>query len=187
MLRPAFLTRTGFGRRPPVLGRGLAAWLPESVVGPGKKPGFVYKSQAPGKIKQNADGTGDVVNPGDPIGFVEDTSGNGHHATQTDPAKRPTWTSAGYIDFASGQSLEVTFDPIASATTGWAYLDGSSVTAADLSSGTLTITDDFYALVVTDDSLTVDEQDDLDAWLTEQVTTSVFQAATNLRAVFIPD
>lgn len=154
---------------------------------PGGSPGFELRTKDPADLAQNPDGTGAVTAPGDPVGYVKDKTGNGHHAKQSDPAKKGTWTADGYVALAAGQSLVVDYTS-SDSTVGWGYLDGGEVAASqDLSSGTFVIDTDFYGLTVVDGSLTEEQTAALDAELDALPPTPTLTPAFNLRGLFIPD
>ncbi|WP_243612743.1 hypothetical protein [Shimia aestuarii] len=48
---------------------------------------------------QDAAGTIPVTSDGDPVGCVQDKSGNGHDAVQVTPAARPTWRTNGSLSW----------------------------------------------------------------------------------------
>jgi hypothetical protein len=59
---------------------------------------------------QDESGNIAVTAPGDVVGYMVDITGNGHHAVQVDPAKRPTYrqdaNGKGYFEFTDTQYLE---------------------------------------------------------------------------------
>ena len=109
----------GLHTAPPVLGAG--ARHPGTVVPPPPPPppppdpahwaeavfaagetGFAYDPATPEGLWQDAAGTIPVAGDGDPVGRMEDRSGNGHHALQPTAARRPLWRTdgvRGWLDF----------------------------------------------------------------------------------------
>ena len=98
---------------------GGAFWTPEStVIGGGAlnfekliaelfangEQGFVYDPNDLNTMFQDAAGTVPVTDMGQPVGLIQDKSGNGNHAKQTDSSKRPILrknaaTGANYLEF----------------------------------------------------------------------------------------
>lgn len=66
-------------------------------------PGFAFDISNITSLWQDTAGTIPVTDPGDPVARVDDVSGRGNHATQTDPAKQPTYqidvNGNAYLDF----------------------------------------------------------------------------------------
>jgi hypothetical protein len=75
------------------------AFTPADLFAAGAR-GFWYDID-PAYLRQSSNGTGAVA-VGDPVGWVQDRSGNGRHATQPTSAARPVLRQAGalhYLDF----------------------------------------------------------------------------------------
>jgi hypothetical protein len=68
---------------------------PADLFGVGDK-GCYYDITDVSTMRQNSDGTGSV-GTGDPVGWLEDLSGNGNHATQSTSDSRPTWNGSGLV------------------------------------------------------------------------------------------
>lgn len=58
------------------------------------REGFMYDYMDKSKLFQLSNGTTAVVNNSDPIGYVTDLSGKGHHGTQATAGSRPLWNAA---------------------------------------------------------------------------------------------
>ncbi|ALY07216.1 hypothetical protein VmeM32_00230 [Vibrio phage vB_VmeM-32] len=56
---------------------------------------------------QDSAGTIPVVNDGDPVGRIEDLSGNGFHATQSDDARRPLYKTDGILHWLESDGFQV--------------------------------------------------------------------------------
>lgn len=85
---------------------GASAFSPASLFSNGEE-GAWYDPSDLSTMFQNSDGT-TAVAVGDPVGYIEDKSGNGNHAIQATSAKRPTLRQAGslyYLEFDGAQGL----------------------------------------------------------------------------------
>ena len=58
------------------------------------REGFMYDYMDKSKLFQLSNGTTAVVTNSDPIGYVTDLSGKGHHGTQATAGSRPLWNAA---------------------------------------------------------------------------------------------
>lgn len=91
------------------------SFAPSSIFGVSDK-GFAYDPLDLTKLKQVSDGSGSVTANGDPIGYIEDVSGKGNHATQA------TAGSRGVLDGSNALLLDGTDDHLilpAALLTGW--------------------------------------------------------------------
>ena len=85
---------------------GASAFSPASLFSSGEE-GVWYDPSDLSTMFQNSDGT-TAVAVGDPVGYIEDKSGNGNHAIQATSAKRPTLRETGglyYLEFGGAQGL----------------------------------------------------------------------------------
>lgn len=90
-------------RRAVMGGRGFN---PASLFANGEE-GVWYDPSNLSSMKQNSDGT-TAVAVGDPVGYIEDQSGNGNTAIQATSAKRPTLRKSSglyYLEFDGAQGL----------------------------------------------------------------------------------
>jgi hypothetical protein len=83
--------------------RGASAWTPARLFANGEAGAFHIAD--PRYLFQNSDGTG-AVSVGDPVGYWEDISGNGHHLKQSISANRPALgqDAGGYYIAPNGSS-----------------------------------------------------------------------------------
>ena len=85
---------------------GGAAFSPASLFSSGEE-GAWYDPSDLSTLFQNSNGT-TAVSVGDPVGYIADKSGNGNHAIQATPTKRPTLQQDGslyYLDFGGDDGL----------------------------------------------------------------------------------
>jgi len=79
---------------------GAAKFSPKSLFANGEE-GAWYDPSDLSSMFQNSDGTG-AVSVDDPVGYIQDKSGNGNHAIQATSSKRPHLRQAGslyYLEF----------------------------------------------------------------------------------------
>lgn len=66
-------------------------------------PGYAFNADNITTLWQDVAGETPVTEPGQTVARIDDLSGQGNHATQSDPAKRPTYqldaNGRGYLDF----------------------------------------------------------------------------------------
>lgn len=82
-------------------GGGVAAWSPLSLFAAGEK-GVWFDPSDFSTMWQDTAGTTPVTAVGQSVARIDDKSGNGKHATQSTPGKRPILQSSGglyYLDF----------------------------------------------------------------------------------------
>ncbi len=76
---------------------GVAAFNPLTLFAAGEK-GFLFDPTNPSNLKQNSNGTTAVTTTGDPVGYIQDLSGNGNHATQATAGQRALFNVSGSVN-----------------------------------------------------------------------------------------
>lgn len=74
---------------PGIGGGGTPIWTPASLFAKYGATGGYWDATDISTLRQNSDGTGSVTTAGDPVGYVEDLSGNGWHQIQATASARP--------------------------------------------------------------------------------------------------
>lgn len=72
--------------------------------------GFIFDPADRSSLRQNVDGTGAVVNDGDPVGWMIDQTNRHVALRNTDDTRRATWRTDGtlsWLEFAGGQDYDV--------------------------------------------------------------------------------
>ena len=105
-------------------GAVVPAWQPSDLFQSGEAGGW-YDPSDLSTLWQDAAGTTPVTADGDPVGKMEDKSGNGNHMTQSVLAERPTYKTAGglhYLDLTTNAvGMDYTFTPPATLTQSLGY------------------------------------------------------------------
>ena len=103
---------------------GGEAWTPAELFQASEAGGW-YDPSDLSTLWQDAAGTTPVTADGDPVGKMEDKSGNGNHMTQSVLAERPTYKTAGglhYLDLTTAAvGMDYTFTPPATLTQSLGY------------------------------------------------------------------
>lgn len=80
-------------------------FLPGSLF-TGAQEGAVYDPSDLSTLWQDAAGTTPVTADGDPVGRIDDKSGNGNHATQSTAAARPLYKTSGGLHWLQGDGVD---------------------------------------------------------------------------------
>jgi hypothetical protein len=79
---------------------GGLGWTPAALFAQGEQG--VWYEPKPEYLFQDAAGTVPVTADGDPVGYMQDLSGNGNHATQETSASRPIYRTDGTLHWLEG-------------------------------------------------------------------------------------
>ena len=97
---------------------GGRAWTPARLFSQGQQG--VWYEPRPEYLYQDAAGTVPVTADGDPVGYMQDLSGNGNHATQSVSAERPVYRTDGtlhWLQFDGVDDTMGTANPVVSGPT----------------------------------------------------------------------
>ncbi len=89
-----------------------SGWTPAQLFSQGQQG--VWYEPRPEYLYQDAAGTVPVTADGDPVGYMQDLSGNGNHATQSTSASRPVYPGLVYDGVDDGIEMPSASAPIGS-------------------------------------------------------------------------
>lgn len=87
-----------------VRGGGAPAFTPAALFADGQQG--VWYEPKPEYLFQDAAGTVPVTADGDPVGYMQDLSGNGNHATQSTSAARPVYHTDGVLHWLAPDGVD---------------------------------------------------------------------------------
>lgn len=100
---------------------------PATLFGSGTYEGAWFDISDLSTLYQDSSATTPVTTDGDPVGYVADKSGNGHHATQATSGNRPTYRTDGtyhWLEFNHSNNQHLTFSQPFAGTTDRTYVIG---------------------------------------------------------------
>lgn len=112
-----------------MLGLGLSLWNPQTAYRPERlfvngEVGAIYDPSDTGTLWQDSARTVPVTADGDPVGAIDDKSGNGRHATQATASARPLYRASSGLRWLEFDGVDDTMSAGAASDWAWAHQQG---------------------------------------------------------------